>query len=157
MEVSQSSQSAYGKHKCRSSPVSSWFSGFQPVFSSLFFFFSPPFLSIFPCPPLLLLLSKTIKVKIIDDEEYEKNKTFYIEIGEPRLVESNDTKGPKGGEPGDAVTFDPLSVRLGTEGCMFSTHGGKLGFNTPLLLLLLMCQRTCSKLYHLTTSTTPLF
>ncbi|XP_051815800.1 sodium/calcium exchanger 1b isoform X1 [Acanthochromis polyacanthus] len=36
---------------------------------------------------------KTIKVKIIDDEEYEKNKTFYIEIGEPRLVESNDTKG----------------------------------------------------------------
>uniref|UniRef100_A0A3B4Z897 Solute carrier family 8 member A1 n=1 Tax=Stegastes partitus TaxID=144197 RepID=A0A3B4Z897_9TELE len=36
---------------------------------------------------------KTIKVKVIDDEEYEKNKTFYIEIGEPRLVESNDTKG----------------------------------------------------------------
>uniref|UniRef100_A0A8C6L1I8 Solute carrier family 8 member 1b n=1 Tax=Nothobranchius furzeri TaxID=105023 RepID=A0A8C6L1I8_NOTFU len=35
---------------------------------------------------------KTIKVKIIDDEEYEKNKTFYIEIGEPRLVENNDTK-----------------------------------------------------------------
>ncbi|XP_069000387.1 sodium/calcium exchanger 1b isoform X1 [Embiotoca jacksoni] len=38
---------------------------------------------------------KTIKVKVIDDEEYEKNKTFYIEIGEPRLVESNDTKGQK--------------------------------------------------------------
>ncbi|XP_029030755.1 sodium/calcium exchanger 1b isoform X1 [Betta splendens] len=36
---------------------------------------------------------KTIKVKIIDDEEYEKNKTFYIEIREPRLVESNDSKG----------------------------------------------------------------
>uniref|UniRef100_A0A8C9YD33 Solute carrier family 8 member 1b n=1 Tax=Sander lucioperca TaxID=283035 RepID=A0A8C9YD33_SANLU len=35
---------------------------------------------------------KTIKVRIIDDEEYEKNKTFYLEIGEPRLVESNDTK-----------------------------------------------------------------
>ncbi|XP_044070419.1 sodium/calcium exchanger 1b isoform X2 [Siniperca chuatsi] len=35
---------------------------------------------------------KIIKVKVIDDEEYEKNKTFYIEIGEPRLVESNDTK-----------------------------------------------------------------
>ncbi|XP_075935508.1 sodium/calcium exchanger 1-like isoform X7 [Anarhichas minor] len=35
---------------------------------------------------------KTIKVKIIDDEEYEKNKTFYVEIAEPRLVESNDTK-----------------------------------------------------------------
>ncbi|KAL7383070.1 hypothetical protein ABVT39_004483 [Epinephelus coioides] len=38
---------------------------------------------------------KTIKVKIIDDEEYEKNKTFYVEIGEPRLVESNDTKEEK--------------------------------------------------------------
>ncbi|KAM9344551.1 sodium/calcium exchanger 1b isoform 1-T1 [Symphorus nematophorus] len=41
---------------------------------------------------------KTIKVKVIDDEEYEKNKTFYIEIGEPRLVESNDTKGQDGEE-----------------------------------------------------------
>uniref|UniRef100_A0A3Q3B0B2 Solute carrier family 8 member 1b n=1 Tax=Kryptolebias marmoratus TaxID=37003 RepID=A0A3Q3B0B2_KRYMA len=41
---------------------------------------------------------KTIKVKIIDDEEYEKNKTFYIEIGEPHLVESNDTKGQEEGE-----------------------------------------------------------
>ncbi|XP_061601604.1 sodium/calcium exchanger 1b isoform X2 [Cololabis saira] len=38
---------------------------------------------------------KTIKVKVIDDEEYEKNKTFYVEIGEPRLVESNDTKEEK--------------------------------------------------------------
>ncbi|XP_073338060.1 sodium/calcium exchanger 1b isoform X15 [Pagrus major] len=35
---------------------------------------------------------KIIKVRVIDDEEYEKNKTFYIEIGEPRLIESNDTK-----------------------------------------------------------------
>ncbi|XP_030297076.1 sodium/calcium exchanger 1b isoform X2 [Sparus aurata] len=35
---------------------------------------------------------KIIKVRVIDDEEYEKNKTFYIEIGEPRLMESNDTK-----------------------------------------------------------------
>ncbi|XP_075935502.1 sodium/calcium exchanger 1-like isoform X1 [Anarhichas minor] len=41
---------------------------------------------------------KTIKVKIIDDEEYEKNKTFYVEIAEPRLVESNDTKGQDGEE-----------------------------------------------------------
>ncbi|XP_061915518.1 sodium/calcium exchanger 1b isoform X1 [Entelurus aequoreus] len=36
---------------------------------------------------------KIIKVKVIDDEEYEKNKTFYVEIGEPRLVESDDSKG----------------------------------------------------------------
>ncbi|XP_045072019.1 sodium/calcium exchanger 1-like isoform X3 [Coregonus clupeaformis] len=35
---------------------------------------------------------KFIKVRIIDDEEYEKNKTFYVEIGEPRLMETNDSK-----------------------------------------------------------------
>ncbi|XP_067370275.1 sodium/calcium exchanger 1b isoform X5 [Channa argus] len=44
---------------------------------------------------------KTIKVKVIDDEEYEKNKTFYVEIGEPRLVESNDTKEEQQKEEGD--------------------------------------------------------
>ncbi|XP_049592880.1 sodium/calcium exchanger 1b isoform X2 [Syngnathus scovelli] len=38
---------------------------------------------------------KTINVKIIDDEEYEKNKTFYVEIGEPRLVESDNSKEEK--------------------------------------------------------------
>ncbi|XP_061545724.1 sodium/calcium exchanger 1b isoform X2 [Phycodurus eques] len=38
---------------------------------------------------------KTINVRIIDDEEYEKNKTFYVEIGEPRLVESDDSKEEK--------------------------------------------------------------
>ncbi|KAM4771490.1 sodium/calcium exchanger 1 isoform 2-T2 [Rhinophrynus dorsalis] len=36
---------------------------------------------------------KTISVKIIDDEEYEKNKTFFLEIGEPRLVEMSEKKG----------------------------------------------------------------
>ncbi|XP_074845284.1 sodium/calcium exchanger 1 isoform X3 [Carettochelys insculpta] len=35
---------------------------------------------------------KTVSVKIIDDEEYEKNKTFYLEIGEPRLVEMSEKK-----------------------------------------------------------------
>uniref|UniRef100_A0A3Q2PCC3 Solute carrier family 8 member 1b n=1 Tax=Fundulus heteroclitus TaxID=8078 RepID=A0A3Q2PCC3_FUNHE len=44
---------------------------------------------------------KTIKVRVIDDEEYEKNKTFYIEIGEPRLVESDEGKGREEGEPPD--------------------------------------------------------
>ncbi|XP_038846503.1 sodium/calcium exchanger 1-like isoform X2 [Salvelinus namaycush] len=34
---------------------------------------------------------KCIKVRIIDDEEYEKNKTFYVEMGEPRLMETNDS------------------------------------------------------------------
>lgn len=60
-----------------------------PVFSSLFssspsFSFSPP------------LSSKTVKVRIIDDEEYEKNKSFFLEIGEPQLVETNEKRG--GGE-----------------------------------------------------------
>ncbi|KAM3862639.1 sodium/calcium exchanger 1-like [Diretmus argenteus] len=41
---------------------------------------------------------KIIKVRIIDDEEYEKNKTFYLEIGEPRLVQTSDTKGQVGWE-----------------------------------------------------------
>ncbi|XP_057618241.1 sodium/calcium exchanger 1 isoform X4 [Chionomys nivalis] len=35
---------------------------------------------------------KTIEVKVIDDEEYEKNKTFFIELGEPRLVEMSEKK-----------------------------------------------------------------
>ncbi|XP_073322519.1 sodium/calcium exchanger 1a isoform X12 [Pagrus major] len=30
---------------------------------------------------------KNIQINIIDDEEYEKNKNFFLEIGEPRLLE----------------------------------------------------------------------
>ncbi|XP_030627640.1 sodium/calcium exchanger 3 isoform X3 [Chanos chanos] len=30
---------------------------------------------------------KTIQVKIIDDEEYEKNKNFFLELAEPRMVD----------------------------------------------------------------------
>ncbi|XP_015277922.1 PREDICTED: sodium/calcium exchanger 1 isoform X15 [Gekko japonicus] len=45
---------------------------------------------------------KMISIKVIDDEEYEKNKTFYIEIGEPpwlkvfcaSFAEENDEKQP---------------------------------------------------------------
>ncbi|XP_072356155.1 sodium/calcium exchanger 1-like isoform X2 [Scyliorhinus torazame] len=36
---------------------------------------------------------KTIEIRVIDDEEYEKNKNFFIEIGEPRLVEMSEKKG----------------------------------------------------------------
>ncbi|KAK9959743.1 hypothetical protein ABG768_009845 [Culter alburnus] len=35
---------------------------------------------------------KTIKVRIIDDEEYEKNKSFFLEIGDPQLVETNEKR-----------------------------------------------------------------
>lgn len=70
---------------------------------------SPFFLPVSALVLLLLFLSKTIKVKIIDDEEYEKNKAFYIEIGEPHLVESNN-KGQKAAGRHDAVT--ELTLRL---------------------------------------------
>ncbi|XP_006007477.1 sodium/calcium exchanger 1b [Latimeria chalumnae] len=35
---------------------------------------------------------KTVEIRVIDDEEYEKNKNFFIEIGEPRLVEMSEKK-----------------------------------------------------------------
>ncbi|XP_008297087.1 sodium/calcium exchanger 1-like isoform X2 [Stegastes partitus] len=35
---------------------------------------------------------KTIRINIIDDEEYEKNKNFFLEIGEPRLLEMSQRK-----------------------------------------------------------------
>lgn len=36
---------------------------------------------------------KIIEVKIIDDEEYEKNKSFIIELGEPILLEIGQKHG----------------------------------------------------------------
>ncbi|XP_073322551.1 sodium/calcium exchanger 1a isoform X16 [Pagrus major] len=36
---------------------------------------------------------KNIQINIIDDEEYEKNKNFFLEIGEPRLLEMSERKG----------------------------------------------------------------
>ncbi|XP_070770111.1 sodium/calcium exchanger 1a isoform X13 [Enoplosus armatus] len=36
---------------------------------------------------------KTIQINIIDDEEYEKNKNFFLEIGEPHLLEMSGRKG----------------------------------------------------------------
>ncbi|XP_026215091.1 sodium/calcium exchanger 1-like isoform X8 [Anabas testudineus] len=41
---------------------------------------------------------KTIQINIIDDEEYEKNKNFFLEIGEPQLLEMSERKGGGGGE-----------------------------------------------------------
>ncbi len=45
------------------------------------------------CFSLSSSLSKTIQVKIIDDEEYEKNKNFYLELAEPRMVDMSLQKG----------------------------------------------------------------
>ncbi|XP_056135836.1 sodium/calcium exchanger 1a isoform X17 [Lampris incognitus] len=36
---------------------------------------------------------KTIQINVIDDEEYEKNKNFFLEMGEPRLLEMSHRKG----------------------------------------------------------------
>uniref|UniRef100_A0A673CB22 Solute carrier family 8 member 1a n=1 Tax=Sphaeramia orbicularis TaxID=375764 RepID=A0A673CB22_9TELE len=38
-------------------------------------------------------ICKTIQINIIDDEEYEKNKNFFLEIGEPQLLEMSERKG----------------------------------------------------------------
>nr|XP_046233338.1 sodium/calcium exchanger 1a isoform X3 [Scatophagus argus] len=35
---------------------------------------------------------KTIQINIIDDEEYEKNKNFFLEMGEPQLLEMSERK-----------------------------------------------------------------
>jgi len=48
---------------------------------------------------------------VIDDEEYEKNKTFYLEIGEPRLVEMSEKKGG-GCSPGLSPACVSLSGSL---------------------------------------------
>lgn len=42
---------------------------------------------------LCALNRKIIEVKIIDDEEYEKNKAFTIELGEPVLLEIGQKHG----------------------------------------------------------------
>lgn len=42
---------------------------------------------------VLSVYRKIIEVKIIDDEEYEKNKTFFIELGEPVLLEIGQKHG----------------------------------------------------------------
>ncbi|XP_064809201.1 sodium/calcium exchanger 3 isoform X4 [Oncorhynchus masou masou] len=38
---------------------------------------------------------KTFHVKVIDDEEYEKNKNFFLELAEPRMVDMSLQKGVK--------------------------------------------------------------
>jgi solute carrier family 8 (sodium/calcium exchanger) len=43
---------------------------------------------------------KCIKVTIVDDEEYEKNKMFSIELGAPRLIGDNDSGTDVGSDSG---------------------------------------------------------
>lgn len=66
---------------------------FFSVLLTPFFPFTP--LSPFPPPPPLFSssCSKVVHVKIIDDEEYEKNKNFFLELAEPRMVDMSLQKG----------------------------------------------------------------
>ncbi|XP_068606630.1 sodium/calcium exchanger 1a [Brachionichthys hirsutus] len=49
---------------------------------------------------------KTIQINIIDDEEYEKNKDFFLELGEPRLLEMSGRKAVLLHEVGGFVRTD---------------------------------------------------
>ncbi|XP_062296093.1 sodium/calcium exchanger 3 isoform X7 [Scomber scombrus] len=51
---------------------------------------------------------KLIHVKIIDDEEYEKNKNFFLELAEPRMV---DMSLQKGDVPDRKMTSDDEEAR----------------------------------------------
>lgn len=107
--------------------------------SGLFFSYCSTFSFVpFSTPSLPPAFSKTIKVKIIDDEEYEKNKTFYVELGEPRLVEGSDNKVQEEGE--HLWMLNPPECPPHCRGCMFSTtthrrrlFSGKIVFELPLL------------------------
>ena len=63
---------------------------------------------------------------MIDDEEYEKNKTFYLEIGEPRLVEMSEKKGG-----GRAPGLIPACVSL-SGSLMPGTCNTELASPTPM-------------------------
>ncbi|XP_069578143.1 sodium/calcium exchanger 1-like [Brachyistius frenatus] len=49
---------------------------------------------------------KTIRINIVDDEEYEKNKNFFLEIGELRLLEMSERKAVLLQEVGGFVKTD---------------------------------------------------
>uniref|UniRef100_A0A4W6E1L5 Solute carrier family 8 member 1a n=1 Tax=Lates calcarifer TaxID=8187 RepID=A0A4W6E1L5_LATCA len=49
---------------------------------------------------------KTIQINIVDDEEYEKNKNFFLEIGEPRLLEMSERKAVLLQEVGKLLSKD---------------------------------------------------
>uniref|UniRef100_A0A8C4R0P8 Uncharacterized protein n=1 Tax=Eptatretus burgeri TaxID=7764 RepID=A0A8C4R0P8_EPTBU len=56
----------------------------------------------------VLPFSKVIEIPILDDEEYEKNKMFWVELGEPRLVEMTEPKAMLLSEEGAFVKTDKI-------------------------------------------------
>lgn len=59
------------------------------------------------------LFSKTLQINVIDDDQYEKNKNFFLEIGEPRLLEMSERKGVPFFFCSDSVTLtsDPCDPK----------------------------------------------
>ncbi|XP_047434325.1 sodium/calcium exchanger 1-like isoform X2 [Mugil cephalus] len=49
---------------------------------------------------------KTVRINIIDDEQYEKNKNFFLEMGEPQLLEMSERKAVLLQEAGGFVKTD---------------------------------------------------
>ncbi|KAM9769940.1 sodium/calcium exchanger 1-like [Menidia menidia] len=49
---------------------------------------------------------QTIRINIVDDEEYEKNKNFFLELEAPQLLEMSERKALLLQEPGDFVKTD---------------------------------------------------
>lgn len=73
-----------------------------------------------------------VQVKVIDDEEYEKNKNFFLEMGEPQLLEMSERKG--GAFPSQALvpTLYPLTPPPFHSPCMAPPTGS----------ILLLCVRS---------------
>ncbi|NXR88012.1 NAC2 protein, partial [Hypocryptadius cinnamomeus] len=67
--------------------------------------------------------AKTLQVKIVDDEEYEKKENFFIELGTPRWLKR-----------GISGTGTPRGHRGDTEGTRWGGHGGLTAVPPPSLL-----------------------
>ncbi|XP_043968916.1 sodium/calcium exchanger 1-like isoform X1 [Gambusia affinis] len=49
---------------------------------------------------------KSIRIKVVDDEQYEKNKNFFLEVGDPQLLEMSERKALLLQEVGGFVQTD---------------------------------------------------
>ncbi|XP_074986492.1 sodium/calcium exchanger 1-like isoform X4 [Caretta caretta] len=79
-------------------------------------------------------ITKFIEIKIIDDEEYEKNKNFHLELGPPELLEMGLRHGTGGGGEGTVHGTGGCNV----DGALGSTGkwgGGSQRLTVPLPLL----------------------
>ncbi|CAL8334402.1 unnamed protein product [Lota lota] len=70
---------------------------------------------------------KTIQINVVDDEDYEKNKNLFLEIGEPRLLEMSGRKEGAGKEE---------SVSKQEERCVAELGRPRLGEHTRLEVII---------------------